>query len=413
MSQSKELVIASSADFVTELLPSAQRTALLYHLSYLGLAKFPKLERVLRERAVQTQLLFGSSDALLLKCAATSKNLVTTLLPALKVAVEKDKTILAIKSLEKARAWITEIVDKVEQMVERYDKHNQSVATCTSDVILVKAETVETDEKILQDIQALKGAVLKEEEKLKKNTEEIKRIDEMIALKNQELQNYIRQASGKRNRLGFLTALVPFVGALVNAIFGAKIDAGLAAKIQAVSNELSRLSNEKSNLKNLEWSIHVRLTDNQLELARKTIERKSIPNPVHLNDVQTCLTRIQQILIQIQKFWESVSVMLEALKEETFANEPFIEDSEMKDIFLEAIVTAQQHWKAFGESCLYARGIFSLQSKNAYKFLEISPSSLSKDEWKEQYNAVIVQLNKISPDPFTPSARAAISNVLA
>ncbi|XP_016420223.1 uncharacterized protein LOC107749525 [Sinocyclocheilus rhinocerous] len=413
MSQSKELVIASSADFVTELLPSAQRTALLYHLSYLGLAKFPKLERVLRERDVQTQLLFGSSEALLLKCAATSKNLVTTLLPALKVAVEKDKTILAIKSLEKARAWITEIVVKVEQMVERYDKQNQSVATCTSDVILVKAETVETDAKILQDIQALKGAVLKEEEKLKKNTEEIKRIDEMIALKNQELQNYIRQASGKRNRLGFLTALVPFVGALVNAIFGAKIDAGLAAKIQAVSNELSRLSNEKSNLKNLEWSIHVRLTNNQLELARKTIERKSIPNPVHLNDVQTCLTRIQQILIQIQKFWESVSVMLEALKEETFANEHFIEDSEMKDIFLEAIVTAQQHWKAFGESCLYARGIFSLQSKNAYKFLEISPSSLSEDEWKEQYNAVIVQLNKISPDPFTPSARAAISNVLA
>lgn len=53
------------------------------------------------------------------QCAATSKNLVSTLLPALIVAVEKDKSILAVKSLEKARQWIMEIVDKVEQMVDR------------------------------------------------------------------------------------------------------------------------------------------------------------------------------------------------------------------------------------------------------------------------------------------------------
>ncbi|XP_026054615.1 uncharacterized protein LOC113040506 [Carassius auratus] len=408
MSQSKELVIANSPDFVTELLPSARRTALLYHLAYLGLAKFPNLERILRERAVESQLLFGSSEALLLKCAATSKNLVTTLLPALKVAVEKDKSILAIRSVEKARAWITEIVDKVEQMEQRYEKHIDSVGTCTNDVNKVKADT----EEIFQEIQALKEAVLKEENKLKKNSEEIKQIDEMIALKNQELHNYIREASRKRKRWGFFTALVPFVGPLVNAIFGSKIDAGLAEKIRALSNELSQLSNDKSNLKNLEWSIHVRLTDKQLELARKTIEKKLIPNPVHLEDVHTCLSRIQQILIQIKMFWESVSVMLETLKEETFANEHFIEDSEMKDIFLESITTAQKHWKVFGESCLYAKGIFSLQSKNAYKFLEISPSSLSPDEWKEHYNAVIVELNKISPDPFTPKARAAISNVV-
>lgn len=50
------------------------------------------------------------------QCAATSKNLVSTLLPALMIAVEKDKSILAIKSLEKARQWIMEIVEKVGQI---------------------------------------------------------------------------------------------------------------------------------------------------------------------------------------------------------------------------------------------------------------------------------------------------------
>ncbi|KAK9952597.1 hypothetical protein ABG768_018424 [Culter alburnus] len=101
--------------------------------------------------------------------------------------------------------------------------------------------------------------------------------------------------------------------------------------------------------------------------------------------------------------------MLEALKDETFANEHFIEESEMKEIFLESILTAKGHWKAFGESCLNAKSIFSLQTKDAYKFLETSPSSLSPEEWKKQYDAVIVDLNKINLDPFTPKAPAPIT----
>lgn len=56
-----------SPGFVQELLPSAERTALLYQLSYLCLGQFPKLERLLRDRALETQMLFGSSEAVLLK----------------------------------------------------------------------------------------------------------------------------------------------------------------------------------------------------------------------------------------------------------------------------------------------------------------------------------------------------------
>lgn len=68
-----------------------------------------------------------------------------------------------------------------------------------------------------------------------------------------------------------------------------------------------------------------------------------------------------------------------------------------------------QHWKSFGEYCLSARGIFSLQTKDAYNFLEASPSSLSKEEWKRQYDAVIVKLNKICPDVCAPKGTAAIA----
>jgi len=40
-------------------------------------------------------------------------------LPALKVAVEKNKNILAVKFLEKAKEWIDGIIKKVEQMIDR------------------------------------------------------------------------------------------------------------------------------------------------------------------------------------------------------------------------------------------------------------------------------------------------------
>ncbi|KAK7117893.1 hypothetical protein R3I94_023191 [Phoxinus phoxinus] len=409
MSESKEIEVASSPDFVTELLPSAQRTALLYHLSYLCLAKFPKLERVLRERAVETQLLFGSSEALLLKCAATSKNLYSTLLPALKVAVEKDKSILAIKSLEKARAWITEIVDKVGLMVDRYEKQNHSVASCTSDVILEKAETEKKKEQSSLEMIEHEKVVRDLEDQLKTNNEKIAQIEATIKQKNQELYNHVKETSRKKDDGGFFSALVPFVGAIVKLFENTDNDSEAAAKTQVLSSELTQLSIEKSSLMGKEWSIHVRMTDMQLKLACMKIENGSIPDPVHLNDVQKCLSRIQNILIQLQKFWESVGVMLEALKDETFANEDFIEDSDMKEIFLDSINSAQGHWKAFGESCLHAKSIFSLQTKDAYKFLETSPSTLTPEQWKKEYETVIEDLNKINPDPFNAKAPAPIA----
>ncbi|KAK7121207.1 hypothetical protein R3I93_022336 [Phoxinus phoxinus] len=407
MSESKEIEVASSPEFIKELLPSAQRTALLYHLSYLCLAKFPKLERVLRERAVETQLLFGSSEALLLKCAATSKNLYSTLLPALKVAVEKDKTILAIKSLEKARAWITEIIDKVGLMVHRYEKHNHSVASCTSDVILEKAETENKKEQSSVEMVAHEQAVRDLEEQLEKNNKKFGEIEQMIQQKKNEIYNHVRATSKNPKKVGFFEALASIFTGTVKT--NDDDDPEAAAKTQVLSSELTQLSIEKSSLMSKEWSIHVRMTDMQLKLASMKIENGSIPDPVHLKDVQKCLSRIQTILIQLQKFWESVGVMLEALKDETFANEHFIEEIELKETFLNSITTAQGQWKAFGESCLHAKSIFSLQTSDAYKFLETSPSALTPEQWREEYDTVIEDLNKINLDPFNPEAPAPIA----
>ncbi|KAL0150645.1 hypothetical protein M9458_054062, partial [Cirrhinus mrigala] len=55
------------------------------------------------------------------------------------------------------------------------------------------------------------------------------------------------------------------------------------------------------------------------------------------------------------------------------------------------------YWQRFGECCQRAQGIFSIQCKDAYKFLETNPSSLSKDEWEKQHKSIMERLNQISP----------------
>ncbi|KAL4601612.1 hypothetical protein GN956_G25738 [Arapaima gigas] len=48
---------------IVEMLPSAQKTALLFHQSYLCMANFPELERLIRSRATDSQQLFSSHTA--------------------------------------------------------------------------------------------------------------------------------------------------------------------------------------------------------------------------------------------------------------------------------------------------------------------------------------------------------------
>ncbi|XP_017540341.1 uncharacterized protein LOC108412710 [Pygocentrus nattereri] len=268
MANSKEAMPVTSvwsSGFVEELLPSSQQVSLLYHISYLCLAKFPKLEMLLQMRALEIQLLFGSSEAVLLKCVGTSQ-LVSSLFAMLIRTVEKNNPVLAIKYLEKARTWITEIIRDVEKMVDRYDTHKKDVATTTRDVIT---------------------------------------------------------------------------------------------------------------------------------------ENSTIPEPTHLGEVQYFLSKIQKILVQLQGFWENVYMLLGNIKDKTFVDEDLIEEPEFKDLFVMSIQAASKVWEGFGLSCGKAVQIFRVQSKDAYSFLEIDPSSLSKDVWQKEYDSVKEKLQelKITVDP--------------
>lgn len=69
----------------------------------------------------------------------------------------------------------------------------------------------------------------------------------------------------------------------------------------------------------------------------------SVPDPVHLVEVQSCLTRIQKILLQLKSFWEKIGVMVTNLQQKTFAGEDLIDVlSEFKEEFLDSLQVAEE-----------------------------------------------------------------------
>ncbi|XP_056306698.1 uncharacterized protein LOC130218519 [Danio aesculapii] len=400
MANSKELVLSDSVgcpEFIQDLLPSAERTALLYHLSYLCLGGFPRLESLIRERALETQTLFASSGAVLLKCVSTSNNLVKSLFPMLMHAVENNEPSVAVKHLEKARSWIHDIIKDVEDMVYRYEHHNLSVASCTSDVFQEQSDNENQLVEHSDHIKNLNKAIQKLDEEMKKTVQDVANLEKKIEEKNAELERHLEHTSKKSNGMSIMAALVPFFGLLIKFIVDAATVPGEAAKTQSLKADLSRLTNEKRDLQNKEWDIHVKQTELELELASAKIHLGVIPDPVHLKDVQKCLSQIQQILVDLKKFWEKVASLLDSLQNKTFVAEDLIDElSDMKDDFLMSIEVAEECWARFGSSCQKAQAIFSVQFVDEYKFLDISPSSLTAAQRQQQHDFILNKLNHIN-----------------
>ncbi|CAM4724442.1 unnamed protein product [Leuciscus chuanchicus] len=238
---------------------------------------------------------------------------------------------------------------------------------------------------------------------LEKNFKDMEEIEKNIDEQNHKLQDHIRDSEQKKNRFGFFRIFVPFFGAIHDALTEPEI----AAKTKSIKAELSNLNSQKRNLQNEEWNIKVQRTDLQLKLATSKIKLGVIPSPDHLKEVQECLDQIRQILVDLKKFWEKVAVMLDTLKDKTFIGEDLIDDlDDLKEKFLSSIEEGGKYWKRFGACCYRAQSIFSVQSKDAYKFLEINPSSLSENERKAQYKSIMEKLKKINPQG---SSQAAIT----
>ncbi|XP_062372937.1 uncharacterized protein LOC134060299 [Sardina pilchardus] len=387
-----------SPSFIDELLPSAQRVALLYNVSYLCLAEFPKLERMLRERAMETQILFASSEAILDKCERTSNNLVKHLFPMLRIAVEKNEAMLAVRYLERAKDWINKIINEVEDITKKYEEHCKDVSTTASDVITEKDNVDKEKEKWSKEKEAIKESLDKYKKDLKQVNDELSQIEQDLITKTNELSQHVRDVTAKDTGLGILGALAPFAGNIIHAIYKAATSPAAVAKTKDLETAIRTLTADKTSLRHREWNIQNEVVNWQMQYTKASIELGSIPSPEHLPEVQAHLSKICKILLALLRFWKTVDTMLDSLHQTTFANEDMIEYLQVvKEEFLTSITEATKVWKMFGEGCARANGVFYVQTKDAYQFLEVNTSSLSKQAWQVAHDAVMEKLMQIEP----------------
>ncbi|KAI4904334.1 hypothetical protein NFI96_021885 [Prochilodus magdalenae] len=393
-----------SPRFVEELLPCSQQVSLLYNLSYLCLGKFPNCKRQIRMRALETQLLFRSSEAVLLKCTGTSQNLTSSLFPKLKLAVEKNKPLLAVRYLEKAKTWIIDIIQEVDKMTQRYHKLNEDVATSTSDIITEKRENEKKSVQLSEEIKGMREVIENHRKQQKENTTELEEKTKSIEEKSQKLYDLIRNVTTMNKRFAIVAACVPIIGPIIQAVYELNTSPDENAKLKALELEVDRLISEKTTLKQKAWDIQVVILDYELKLSKLETDKGLVPDSALLGDVQRYLSQIQNVLIQLKAFWEKVYIIVTNIRDKTFVDEELIDDPDLHEDFLKSIQTASELFVLFGRSgnvfggggpCDKAAQLFRVQSKEAYNFLEMDPASLSEDVWKKEYEKVKGRLKAI------------------
>ncbi|MCI4389768.1 hypothetical protein PGIGA_G00102290 [Pangasianodon gigas] len=174
----------------------------------------------------------------------------------------------------KAKEWIADIITQVDGMVKRYDQHNQSVKTCTSDVYQEQKETEEKKEKKSDEIKGLEDALAKLEVDLKKIVDKMEINEEQIQKTNHELEDFLRRF--KEEHAHWTVKFLDFFRGYPDAM---KDPSAIALDIK-----LKQLDSEKSSLRNEMWNIKIKQTDLQLQLANCKIRMGEIPDPDHLKE---------------------------------------------------------------------------------------------------------------------------------
>ncbi len=135
----------------------------------------------------------------------------------------------------------------------RYDRHNESVKTCTSDVYQEQTETKEKKEKKSDEMKGLEDALVKFGEDLERVVKTIEMNEEEIKKTTDELNDFIRRFQEEHGH--WTKKFLDF--------FRGHPDAMKEPTAIALDIKLKQLDSEKSRLKNEEWNIKIKQTDLQ------------------------------------------------------------------------------------------------------------------------------------------------------
>ncbi|XP_069054741.1 uncharacterized protein [Lepisosteus oculatus] len=301
-----------------ELVSVVQKAAVLFKVSYFSLCQYPDLETKVHQGGTESRKLCISTAATFLQCANVGTDIMKRVFPAIRQAVRDQQMQSARVSLELSKTLIQKMCSDVQNVVEKYESLNGSVAGTCSDVKAVRESEQQEREKKTQEAEALRAQAHALKDRLA-------RLNEEKAQVGQQIQDKLAE---KRQRQGGCWAYS---------------DKSNNARLSALEGELRYLYGQDNCLTREIWDNAAELNRMQAVYSQVLVEIGKLGKPKQLQEVQRCLSRVQQILLRLHNFCDTARVAIASLGQKTEAGESFLDYiQDFKEEYLKSLDEAEQ-----------------------------------------------------------------------
>ncbi|XP_067825103.1 uncharacterized protein [Heptranchias perlo] len=381
-------------DFFVDLLPEAEKVALHFELSHLYLAKNSDLEKEIRSRASTSRLLFNSSSNLLLRCAVTSENIVSSLFPILRLAAENNDIGLAQSTFTETREWIKGIHTAAVDLRDRFSSFHQKVNSDCSLVLSTRNKNQNETKMKQEEMKAQQEHMNSLNEKKKQINADIDLIKKKINIEEVKKQKLMDEIRRKDELFAIGSAVIPLFGWIacaVNTFIVSPVD---VKNLNQLDVEIGRLWSQKKDLEKQKENLEYNIFTEQMKLISTQLEEGFIISETeNLKYVESHLCKAQEVLEVIINFWEQAAMVINGLEQKTKVPEMFLQNlKKYQEQFLKSLEIAEKMWQLFSSYCLESKNKYDAGTKDLYKFLAISPSSLSQEELKKRITAANLKL---------------------
>ncbi|XP_069054724.1 uncharacterized protein [Lepisosteus oculatus] len=301
-----------------ELVSVVQKAAVLFKVSYFSLCQYPDLETKVHQGGTESRKLCISTAATFLQCANVGTDIMKRVFPAIRQAVRDQQMQSARVSLELSKTLIQKMCSDVQNVVEKYESLNGSVAGTCSDVKAVRESEQQEREKKTQEAEALRAQAHALKDRLA-------RLNEEKAQVGRQIQDKLAE---KRQRQGGCWAYS---------------DKSNNARLSALEGELRYLYGQDNCLTREIWDNAAELNRMQAVYSQVLVEIGKLGKPKQLQEVQRCLSRVQQILLRLHNFCDTARVAIASLGQKTEAGESFLDYiQDFKEEYLKSLDEAEQ-----------------------------------------------------------------------
>ncbi|KAH3782425.1 hypothetical protein DPMN_160340 [Dreissena polymorpha] len=365
------------------------------------------------------------------KLKVTSKHIIDTLIPYIKLGVEKKDPKLVLKTITMATKYITDMEKKSSETVQSYNEFQKKIIEMqmylNGKVEDIGEETRKLQRAIAMQKQLLAEAIAYKEEKEKEKNELTKEMEDMKieherSMKRAE-EDYNKGISWAKNPnwidgiIGGGALAATFIlgpGALlVGAGYGTLrgiispmvVNASINTKNEHLRQLQAQTAEQQNKLRSEITEANKSILDcryNTLELEAKSSDladkKAALVDARQIQDTAKYAIRLGGQFTAMQLFWQKMSESHHAMEMRIKANELLLDDAEYGLLILASCEQALTDWNIILDICTKYEQTSALELKENYKFVAVQFDTMPEDVKGKRKEALISSITSADED---------------